>query len=429
MSLEEQCYLLNYLIESDTEGYFKDHINLIKLELDWHIYHYGEHFALKRNEVRGGFSIRKKIIKLYNIYAALRNNHCDSNKKNVLSSVYFPFFNDALKKAGINPVSPYWAPMGKKVAGNAAIIRSVRGITATLKNASFQQLISTSFQQEIKDYQELISTFLQEQPYQALFLYTDQYFQAKVSIKAFKQQNRPSFILSHGLPGIYSSYIDSKADYLMVWGNKIKENYIKAGFSEEKILVSGHPAYQQRNYTQQTLRFDLSDVLVLAKAVSAHQHSYSPIVCDRGVLVIYLLRIKEVLQSLGVKRARLRPHPTMSVDWLLSFLGDDFFTVDTQPLPASLQRSSLVVGPTSTVLLESVFHGVNYTIFEPVFEGKDLTGYTLVPPFDGSDDNIPVAFTDSELLRMLKNKESVNPELVNTYLAPFDITAIQHLFC
>lgn len=424
MSERNDEYLLAYLSETADDGRLKRHIDLLKLELDWHIYHYGAHFSRpKGTVVKAKIPLRSR---LRNRYSAIYQDHFRADKNNILSLIYFSGFNKQLEDHGYNLVSPYWAPHGKKVAGNAAIVKAYHEIDGHLRDSSFSYLIGQQFQQQVAAFGQMVGNYLREKDVKAAILYTGQLFYSKVVIDCFRSMKRPSFILSHGLPAIYHQDVDNNSDYLLVWGEQIRQNYLKAGSDPEKILVAGHPSYNNI-VNAKRIRFDLTDVLVLPKAMSPHQHTYTPVFGDRGNIIVYLLKVKAILQKAGVKRARLRPHPSMSGNWLLQFLGTDFYYLDTLSLSDSLNTASLVIGPTSTLLLESIGHGVNYLVYEPVTaEGKDLTGYEIVPPFDGSDKDIPVAQTDDALYDFIRNKVCVNKAALEKYLKPFDVSVIKN---
>jgi hypothetical protein len=424
MSDRNDEYLLAYLSETADDGRLKRHVDLLKLELDWHIYHYGAHFSRPKGSIVKTTTPLRSLLR--NRFSAVYQDHFSADKSNILSLIYFSGFNKLLEDEGYNLVSPYWAPHGKKVAGNAAIVKAYHEIDKHLKESSFNFLIGLPFQEQVAAFEQMVGAYLNEKDVKAAILYTGQLFYSKVVINCFRSMKRPSFILSHGLPAIYHENVDNNSDYLLVWGEQIRENYLKIGSDPEKILVTGHPSYNNIVKNKQ-LRFDLTDVLVLPKAMSPHQHTYIPVSGDRGSIIVYLLRAQAILQKAGVKRARLRPHPSMSGSWLLQFLGTDFYYLDTLPLNESLNAASLVVGPTSTLLLESIGHGVNYLVYEPVTaDGKDLTGYEIVPPFDGSDKDIPVAKTDEALYDFIRNKVSVNRGALQRYLKPFDVSVIKN---
>jgi hypothetical protein len=85
-----------------------------------------------------------------------------------------------------------------------------------------------------------------------------------------------------------------------------------------------------------------------------------------------------------------------------------------------------VIGPTSTVFLEALYYGVNYVCFEPSIEDIDLLNFPLVPPFDGSDERVPIAKNEDELEKIIKRKILVNLEVFDDYIkTPFDLSFIK----
>ena len=141
-----------------------------------------------------------------------------------------------------------------------------------------------------------------------------------------------------------------------------------------------------------------------------------------------MYRLQGVLRSLGISRARLRPHPAESPLWYQEFIDNNFWSIDTEPLPESLQKSSLLIGPMSTVFIEAICNGVNYVIFEANDEYYNPAGYlNLQPqcPFDGSDPRIPVARTETELVNIMNSRCAVEPSCLGDYIRPkFDPTVI-----
>src|SRR5690606_41685381 len=129
----------------------------------------------------------------------------------------------------------------------------------------------------------------------------------------------------------------------MVWSEKIKENYIHAGFKESKIKVVGNLKYKKIP-NNKTLRSDLTDVLILPVSSSIyHQHEYDQtILMDKSMAILYLYKIQRVLKKLGVKNVRYRLHPTLNRSWVHPFLDPSFYTQDTESLDASLNRTTLV---------------------------------------------------------------------------------------
>src|ERR1019366_4315214 len=97
-------------------------------------------------------------------------------------------------------------------------------------------------------------------------------------------------------------------------------------------------------------------------------------------------------------------------------------------LKESIEKSTLVIGPTSTVFLECLYYGVNYLVYEPAIGNMDLVNFKLVPPFDGTELNVPVAKNEKELEYILNNKEKVNTSFFSEYIkTPFDLSFINNI--
>ena len=79
-----------------------------------------------------------------------------------------------------------------------------------------------------------------------------------------------------------------------------------------------------------------------------------------------------------------------------------------------MKKASIVIGPTSTVSLDAASAGVAYFGFEPPMQ----FAYPLVPPFDNTEEDFPIAFTEEELLYNLQNKRCMQPSVFGKYIAP-----------
>ena len=152
------------------------------------------------------------------------------------------------------------------------------------------------------------------------------------------------------------------------------------------------------------------------------------VLSDRGNCILYLGMVKKILKLNGINKARLRIHPSENPKWYIENIGCDFYELDSTNLSDSLLNSSLVIGPTSTVFLESIYNGVNYLVFEPTINDLDLINYHIVSPFDGSDKKIPVAKNENELDIILKEKVKVDSSCFSDYIStPFDLGFINKL--
>jgi len=423
-------YLIKYLRDNASNELSRKYIDFFKIELDWHIYNAERHISHSYYRDRK-ISTKEKLYSILQYQNSLFDsfiNKSDHSPK-VLSTVYFPV-NNALNELGFKVMSPVWRSVGRKnIFGDHQVILWHRKIQNLIRHREFHSFLDIELHVELENFQQHLFNKYENANFRALFLYTDQFFYSKYNIDIFKKLNKPSFIFSHGLPGIYSKEVDHRSDYLLVWGEKIRENYLSAGFSADKVKVVGHPKYKKPS-SANTLRSELSDVLVVpVSSVLYHQHEYDQtILMDKSMVILYLYQVQDVLTKLGVKKARYRVHPSLNKAWIKSFLDQKFYILDEEPLESSLSKTSLVIGATSTLFLESLIYGVNYIVFEPKDEeGMNMLNTTLVPPFDGSDPKVMVAHHASELSQMIKENVMNDFSIVRDYIQPFDISCLKDL--
>jgi hypothetical protein len=356
-----------------------------------------------------------------------KKGKADNSKRNILSNAYFSV-NSKLRDLNYNVYAPGWRlTRDKSMLYDPGIFTKSEKIRTTLRVINFGDIFSGDFNKLIEEYRDELSIYFSKNKISALFVPNDLSFFENLSIKVCKQLKIPTFIFIHGLPGRYNSIDDNRGDYLIVWGNKIKENYIRAGVDPGKIFVSGHPYY--KSIENRFIKFSTDNILVVTKSMNGAPPCSNEIyLSDRGNLLLYLFSIENVLKKFGVKSVRFRPHPSENPDWYSKYLNNNFYKLDTNNLHDSIQNSSLVIGPTSTLFLESIYYGVNYVIYEPSVNNIDVMNYPLVSPFEGNDVRIPVAKSEEELSYLMEKKQSVDPAVFAEFIkSPFDISFVQNL--
>ena len=420
-------YLFDYLKNSlDVDP---TTLHYLKYELDKKIYYFGEHF---RNPVEGGpWLTRRMRVALKSCLARavcmMRRNHQPIDGS-ILSNAYFSF-NRELERLGFAVHCPAWSIRNlDNIYPDKDLARAAFRIERQLTKRDYRKLIEKPFIEEVRRFKELLASSISRKRIRALCVPNDLSFFHRVSIDVFKEAHLPTFLFLHGVPGRYSAIDDNRTDYLVVWGSRIRDLYVTAGVKPEKILVSGHPLYKE--FRETGLQFDFDDVLVLDKSCQEGAPSMSDrvVLADRGNSVIYLMMLQRVLSKFGVRSVRLRVHPVANGKWYHKFVDRSFFVLDRLPLHESLARATLVIGPTSSVLLEAMYYGKNYLLFEPQKEGKDLANLTVVPPFDGSDERVPLARDEKELEHLLKNKIRIDCSMWHDYIqTPFSIDFMKRL--
>ena len=384
------------------------------------IYYYGNHFNTPVSEVN--FSLQQCLFQyLKLIYTLVISLLIRKQKIDVVSSSYFDV-NTKLIESGYSVARPPWSfKQGFPVAGGFNLIFKTFILKIKIRKYSFNQLVDINFKKLCLEYDQMLEKWLIKSQVSAIIVPNDVSFFERRLIRIAKNNNIPSFVFLHGLPGRYNIIDDNRTDYLIVWGDKIKENYINNGFNTNKILVSGHPNYSLTKKIN-LLPTSFDNVLVLTKSLNGNHHSDGVVLGDRGNLILYLLSIENVLRRLGVNRVRYRPHPSENIKWYQQYLDPVFFIPDTYLLNDAINNATLIIGPTSTIFLESLFRGKNYIIYELSNGENDILNQKLVPPFDGSDINIPVAKSENELYNILVENKRVNIQILESYFKPnFDL--------
>ncbi|MFT7071906.1 MAG: hypothetical protein ACJAX3_000880 [Patiriisocius sp.] len=425
-------YLIKYLVDTADNELSKKYIDFFKAELDWQMYVSETHIAEAYYRNRA-IDMNEKLKRLYQYINALlmKSRVNQPNNVKILSTLKLPQKEvNSLSQIGFDSYSPIWHPLRKKnIFGDYKTLKWCKNIQDRIRNDDFHLFLDSKFHNALEIFQQYLLAQYQEQDFRALFLYTDQYFYSKYSIDIFKKMNRPSFVFSHGMPGLYSKEVDNRSDYLMVWSEKIRKNYIDVGFEPSKVKVVGHPIYKKLE-KEKTLRSDLSDILIIpVSSVTWHQHTYNkPVVNDASMVVLYLYKVQKVLMRLGIKKARYRPHPSINKKWMYPFLDSDFYVLDSEALTTSLNKSSLVIGANSTVVLEALMQGVNYIAFDPKDkDGVNMSGYKAVPPFDGSEEKLMMAEDEFELEKMIKANVMTDYTIVHDFIQEFDLTVLKDL--
>lgn len=396
--------------------------DLLKTELDQRIYYFGNHFKSPFEKFNQNFqkeSLKTRIQEYYLLYQEILSKRKDDTNETIISSAYFTV-NEKLKENKYTIYKPPWI-FTRETIPDFTLYQKIKAFKNKMARTSFYELCSSEFSRNIENItQNLMKVYSKSS---ALIVSNDVSFFDNLSIKIMKKLEKPSFIFLHGLPGRYNKIDENRSDYLIVWGNKIKENYVKVGFNPNKIFVSGHPNYQKLN--SENLRNSLGDILVLTKSMNGGQASDKIRLPDRGNSILYLYKMQKTLKKLGVQKVRFRPHPSENPAWYYQHIDRSFFILDQSPLDQALKKSSLVIGPTSTVFLEAIYQGVNYQVFEPSEYSLDYSYFEPIPPFDGSDSKVPVAKNEDELFVQITEKKCVDSKVFYEYIkTPFDISFI-----
>lgn len=418
-------YFFEYIQKCHPE--WDEILDYLKYELDQSVYYYGGQFKTPQETIaKRRTSLHEYLKEVAYVAGLLVKKDGEKRRKRIVANAYFGI-KDQLERQNYDVYDPpYFQVRGGKTLGGFPLHQKTKRVRKFLRTKTFREIISSDLIADIVDLKASFKSALGESGIDAVLVPNDLDLFSKIAIDSMKELGKKSMLFSHGLPGIYDIRHDARCDYLVVWGKQIKENFIKAGFAKDRIFVSGHPTYQ--SYTVSDVRSGLDDILVLSKSMPGGQYPDAVRISDRGRIIFYLYSIQRVLAEHKVKKVKLRVHPSENPEWYQKYVDNDFFILDREPLSQSLKKATLVLGPTSTVLLEALIQGINYLVYEPSESTIDLTNFALVPPFDGSDPRVPVAKTEDELHYFIKHQIKADANVLSDYIkTPFDLSFMKEL--
>lgn len=413
--------LFEYILHSNPKD--RDLLQLIKFNVINKIYYYGDHFRSPTPPSKYIFLL-KAIFE--GLYALMQNIKVKKSRLSVGLSSGYNDPNNHLQQIGLSEERMVSSiKRNNRVACDFGLFIRTKKIMWSFAYRDFNYLVSNEFLKYIKDYLETTERFVKANNYHFLIVSNDIDFFSRLYLKIFKQLKKPSFIFMHGgLPNIYDGIMDNGSDYIVSWGGIQNEAYVKMGFDKKKMYISGHPFY--RNIPKK-LNFSFENILILTKSLNGVCPLEKPHLEDRGNAILYLQSIRNVLINNGITQVRLRPHPSERSNWYLKFLDNNFFKIDTRNLKETLKDSTLVIGPVSTTIIDTMHYEVNYIVYEPTINGKTVFGYDINPPLDGSDERIPIARSENELKDILMEKKKIDISCYEDYAPQYNIDFLKDL--
>ena len=429
----------DYLNEGGT--FEKQFYEYIRPESEIRLFHGGEAIQARYNPPK--YELVKQLkasareayisIKLIKDELYLAQKLLSGTKKNIISSGYFSIDKE-FERMGYQAFVAPWAYNRKskgRLFPSYRLFKAINDYDRKIKNTQFYELVSPKTHSVISELKEIFASIYKNSNMAAFICSSSYPVNDRLSIDVMNEIGRRSFLYQHGLPGIYEGhmkYYDETYD-LIVWGQAFKDKYVSLGMNPNMIHVGGHSWYKNLEFNK--LKFDLNDVLVISKTALGIRVDSSDKMGDNSASLLYLLSIQKVLKKLGVKRVRVRPHPSESKDWYSKLLDPDFFSIDNNDLVTSFGKSTLVIGPTSSTFIDATYYGVNYLVYEPTLGlNKDLFENPIVMPFDGTDDRIVVAYSEEELFDIIKEKRTHDlsfwPDYVQT---PFNLKSAIGRIC
>lgn len=216
----------------------------------------------------------------------------------------------------------------------------------------------------------------------------------------------------NGWFGVKHMVENKSAEQVLCFGEGYISNYFKG---IDNIKVVGSPkfdiAYRHRIFNQ---RYPIKKILITTFVFSP-----ADINCRYSDNETYLKDILGVVKKFSDRNncsinVTLRPHPSESPDfylWLLRRLGYPEVELDsTKDYHAAALKADLYFGSYSTTLFETAAMGIPVIFYHPCNQ-------ILYPPFDGSDNKLPLAFTVEKLERVF-NRVMIDKDYAYAFTKP-----------
>lgn len=292
-------------------------------------------------------------------------------------------------------------------------MRKIAEMQSIIENEGLEYLLSSDMNSRLEEMKSILYDLYADNRIKAFFSFQDCEFWTRLLLLVFRRLKKPSFVYIHGMPEIYRTH---RSDFLLVWSKKMQENYIEAGVSPDRIFIIKDLKYYKKPVTMKP--FSLDKVIVFGYSICGAVDTSSMEFCRNfSIGILFAEMVKTVLQKYNVKRAVFKPHPSENPEWYVKNIDQSFYSVETTMNQGRLFGSvTLAIGPTSTMLIDSVYHGVPYILFEPVYGGEELSDFKACPPFDGTDKFVPVCRTEDDLYNAIQNRRHAGQNVFYEYI-------------
>lgn len=263
-----------------------EYLDWIQYELDTRVYYFGNHFKTP-------FGHKRQLkYRIRNYLASFKRKVSNIDFDGaILSEAYANWgINDKLKEEGYKVcMLPWHADPGFRLSTEYAAVAN------GLDYGDFNFLLSEYFIDRVYNFRSFFENFLQCNHIKLVIFANDMTAINRIAISACKNVGVKSMIYLHGLPaGSYNAIDNNRADYLCVWGDRMKELCVNAGVNANKVIVMGNAKYSGQKFPD-THPASFDNVLVLSRAISgAPSDSVKRPIENRGLSIDYIYPLAEL---------------------------------------------------------------------------------------------------------------------------------------
>jgi hypothetical protein len=189
--------------------------------------------------------------------------------------------------------------------------------------------------------------------------------------QAAKKQKIKTALIPHGIYGRgYPEYKKGRfqwIDYGLAFGRLDKDKFLSSGIDKDKIYITGHPYFERfLSIRKERLEKEYKKVILLPPDVHPREGSdkinkeyifYENMVHLMSLLDIEIIGIK-IRDIVHVKARSMKNSIEINGKKLPLIVGETSF-------PDAIKNADLVIGPSSTAVIESGLLGIDYYVYEP----------------------------------------------------------------
>lgn len=191
-------------------------------------------------------------------------------------------------------------------------------------------------------------TLAQEQP-SCVFMPYDYPPLSRAIIEAARSLNIPTVVMPHGLPFFGNARDYFQADYLLIWGQALTDEFARLGRDRSTMIVTGFPKidqYRPTNHLGAAIMI-LSSTFGTGSTLAAEDDPE-----------VHLFGVLDALRDWPDRPVIIRPHPAESTEYYERLLAKSgrvkVRIAGGGPIEPLYPETGLIIGPSSTVFVEAM---------------------------------------------------------------------------
>ncbi len=198
-------------------------------------------------------------------------------------------------------------------------------------------------------------------------------------VRVAQQLGIKTFVITHGITVTKELLVNQIAEFIVVYGEGMKENFVNDNVDSNRIVIIGNPFFDDyfkiKVNNHKNKQNSYNRILILQ-----HPSAIPRINSKENSDLKYIQILKKFLKSVECKEIIFKIHPGLQrkeyFEYLLNELQLDWEIVKNRDIKDLIKNSDIVIGPASTAAMEALILGKDYYYV-------NLEPMNYLPPFDG----------------------------------------------